>query len=456
MSPEPRQSRETPASWVAPAVFLSALLVIVSLPLKSERGSTPIRSFGPVGSIPKSVILLVGDGLGPQEIGLYLDVQDALGEGETALGKAIASGRLSVLRTGSANSTVTDSAAAATEMATGVSTSNGRIGLDREGNSVRSCLEDARDSGRMTALVTTTRLTHATPASFVAHVASRDDELTIARQMISSGVDVLLGGGSKYFLGGLGGQSLGAEISAEGYQLVRTASELRAAPTEGRLLGLFAASDLPYRVDRDGDLGEPQQVPGLPQLTESALDRLDPQRGFFLMIEGGRIDHAGHQNDVGAMYGELQEFDATIELLLDYVDQHSDVALIITADHETGGLSLTYRAGGVTPTVTDLQGIAAAKFSMASKKPAEPPVIDGEAIFGSARVEFVPATTWSVNAPALQRSAGHLVSFATQGHTATPILVLHHGAGEDLPGLTRHTEIGQRLRSWLSSPLERE
>jgi len=221
-------------------------------------------------------------------------------------------------------------------------------------------------------------------------------------------------------------------------------------------LGLFASSDLPYRIDRDGDRGEVTQVPGLPQMAQAALDRLDPRRGFFLMIEGGRIDHAGHQNDVGAMFGELQEFDATIQIVLDYIEENPDVALITTADHETGGLSLTYRAGGVTPTVTDLQGIADAKFSFAANKPSETPEIDGEGIFGSARVEFVPLETWSVNAPALQRSAAHLVSFATQGHTATPILVLHHGAGEDLPRLTRHTEIGKRLRSWLSAPLERE
>ncbi len=456
MRPEMRHSRETRASWVVPVVILSALLVILSLPLESERGSASIGGADTPPPMPKSVILLVGDGLGPQEIGLYLDVQDAVGGGETALGRAIASGRISVLRTGSASSSVTDSAAAATEMATGIATSNGRIGLDSDGKSIRSCLEDARDSGRMTALVTTTRLTHATPASFVAHVPSRDDELTIARQIISSGVDVLLGGGSKYFLGGLGGQSLGSEISAGGYQLVRTASELRAAPANGRLLGLFASSDLPYRIDRDGDRGEVTQVPGLPQMAQAALDRLDPRRGFFLMIEGGRIDHAGHQNDVGAMFGELQEFDATIQIVLDYIEENPDVALITTADHETGGLSLTYRAGGVTPTVTDLQGIADAKFSFAANKPSETPEIDGEGIFGSARVEFVPLETWSVNAPALQRSAAHLVSFATQGHTATPILVLHHGAGEDLPRLTRHTEIGKRLRSWLSAPLERE
>jgi len=398
------------------------------------------------------VILLVGDGMGPQEIGLHLDVADATGAAPTALGELIARGDPSLVRTGSASSVVTDSSAAATAMATGVDTSNGRVGVDPEGRPLRTCLEDARDAGRATALVTTTRITHATPACFAAHVPERADENGIAPQLLAARVDILLGGGARHFLGGPGGQSLSPEIAAGGYRLVRSAGELAAAPHDGRLLGLFAASDLPYRIDRDGGEGEPAGIPSLAAMTRAALDRLDPSRGFFLMVEGGRIDHAGHSNDAAALVGEMIEFDEALAVAREYAADHPEVALIVTADHETGGLCLTYR-GEALPRSADLRALAAAESSISAKGGREVSAEEARLVFGSARLGFVPEDAWRVNAPALERSAASFVSFGSQGHSATPVLLLHAGAGERLGGLTTHAALGARLRSWLSTPV---
>jgi alkaline phosphatase len=354
---------------------------------------------------------------------------------------------VSVVRTGSADSAVTDSAASATAIASGVSTTNRSIGLDPRGAVVRTCLEDARDAGRTTALVTTTRITHATPACFAAHVQSRDDENTIARHLLETPVDILLGGGAARFLGGPGGQSL-PELVA-GYRLVRTADELAAAPRDGRLLGLFAASDLPYRIDRDGGDGEATGVPTLAAMTRAALDRVDTARGFFLMVEGGRIDHAEHSNDAAALLGEMRELDEAIAVALDFARAHPEVALILTADHETGGVCVTTR-GEDGPTAEDFAALWGAERSSGV---GEAPAIDeaaARARFGDARLGFVTRAAWERNAAGLEASAARFVSFGTGGHSATPVLLFHAGAGERFGALVTHADVGRRLRAWMS------
>lgn len=461
----PRPSRPTtPRRGGMRSALLVLLLLAGGLALASVRdggaregqGSAPGAEGAQPGApaaipAPRSVILVIGDGMGPQAIGLLLDAAEAAGGAPTALGSLIAEADRSLVRTRSADSPVTDSAASATAIATGVDTKNGRVGVDPEGKPVRTCLEDARDSGRATALVTTTRITHATPACFAAHVPERADENEIAGQLLAARVDILLGGGARHFLGGPGGQSLPAEIAAGGYHLARSAEELAAAPRDGRILGLFAASDLPYRIDRDGGAGEPTGIPGLAAMTRAALERLDPARGFFLMVEGGRIDHAGHGNDAAALLGEMFELDETLATLREYAARHPDVALIITADHETGGVCLTYR-GSTLPGPEDLERLASAEGSVPA--PEGTPMTEGEAsaVFGSARLGFVPKGSWSQNAAALKRSAASFVSFGSQGHSATPVLLLHAGAGQRLAGLCTHADLGRRLREWLSVP----
>ena len=444
------------ARWPG-GLLICCLLGLVVLSRGSQDGvqagtDAPPSQGAAEGSTPRSVILMIGDGMGPQEIGLFLDVSDAIDLSPSAIERAYGLGTISLIRTGSANSPVTDSAASATALATGVNTRNGFVGVDPQGAILPNCLEDAQRSGRQTAIVTTTRLSHATPACFIAHERSRDAENSIARQAVTSGIDIMLGGGAIHFLGGVGGQEIASEIRAGGYQLVRTARALADAPREGRLLGLFSADNLPFRVDRDGGDGEPTYVPSLKTMTEAALERLDADRGFFLMIEGGRIDHAGHANDAGTLVGEMREFDDTVAVVLDYIAAHPDVALLITADHETGGLCFTYR-GSDFPSNSDLRLLANTPASAKAKSQEEITDESALAFYGSARLPFVPKETWAWNVPALERSVKSFVSFGSQGHSATPVVMLHVGPGARFPALTDHASVGRQLRTWMASPV---
>ncbi|MFQ5654902.1 MAG: alkaline phosphatase, partial [Planctomycetota bacterium] len=273
---------------------------------------------------PESVILLIGDGMGPQQVGLLLDWADAAGAGPTMLERFMKSATMGLLRTPMADSLLTDSAASATALACGVSTRLGAVGVDEAGNPVETCLEAARSAGRRTGLVTTTRVTHATPACFAAHLRSRNNEGQIARQMLAAGVDLLLGGGARFFLGGAGpgAQDLGEEIQAQGTRVVTTLAELDALTAAGGpILGLFAPSDIPYAIDRDEE-GE-ADAPGLGAMIREAIKLLDGGgKGFFLMVEGGRIDHGCHANDAAATLGEMREFDEAVGIALEYRKLH--------------------------------------------------------------------------------------------------------------------------------------
>jgi alkaline phosphatase len=263
----------------------------------------------------------------------------------------------------------TDSAAAATAVSTGRKTHNGAVAVDADGRPMSTVLERARDAGYATGLVTTAELTHATPASFAAHVADRDDAESIARQYVTeSGVDVLLGGDRSRFRAAdrADGTDLLGEAAARGYRYVETAEELRAVEN-GRVLGLFTESGhLDFYLDRahgndpapadrgalDGGAtgrvaaqigatdGSVADQPMLETMTRKAVDLLErrSERGFFLLVEGARIDHAGHLNSFAAVPEQL-EYDDTLGAVLDYARTGDDETLVVSAaDHDCGGL----------------------------------------------------------------------------------------------------------------------
>ncbi|MEK7390212.1 MAG: alkaline phosphatase [Elusimicrobiota bacterium] len=286
----------------------------------------------------KNVVLFIGDGMGQAVITAarlhYHGARGSLGLERmpyTAFSK-----------TYSLDSTVTDSAAGATALATGRKVANGELSMS-SGAVLATVAELAKLSGKSVGIVSTTRLTHATPAAFYGHVKDRDGEGDLARQLLNSNFDVFLGGGLKKFDPAL-------ILKAGKFELVRTRSELvRAAssPLSGRerkpLLGLFNNDHLSYEVDRSSTSEEPS----LAELTDAALAvlRRNP-KGFFLMVEGGRIDHAEHENHAARALGEMNAFDAAISLALGRVDL-GETLVIVTSDHETGGVSLNgYPAHG--------------------------------------------------------------------------------------------------------------
>ena len=287
---------------------------------------------------PRNVILMIGDGMGFAQVTLG---RRSLPAGATAL--AFDSFPVSgVVRVDAADSAITDSAAAATAMATGVKTLNGRIGVRPDGRPVRTILEDAERLGRATGLITTTAITHATPACFAAHVKDRGDRQTIASQMLGGGIDLLVGGGLDDFQPQhrADRRDLLAEARSAGYAIATDAASWRLT---GRLplLALLAPDGLTTRAPE----------PPLAELVARGLDllALDPD-GFFLMVEGGQIDWRCHDNDAAGASEEMLEFDAAIARASAFARSRGDTLVVVTADHETGGLSLVPgSAAGGTP-----------------------------------------------------------------------------------------------------------
>jgi alkaline phosphatase len=292
-----------------------------------------------VGAAP-AVIVLIGDGMGMGQL-------DA-----ASLYRTGARGRLAMqqlpfrgqVRTGGPSG-ITDSAAAATVMATGVYTNNGALGVDRRGVPVETLIERASARGWATGIVTTTTLPHATPAGFASHVLSRGQLTDIAEQEVRvTHPDVMLGGGSLYFrpMGPGSVRSDGGlydDLDLAGYTHVGTADELAAAVAGGavRLFGDFTPDLMTYVASRAPTTTEPMLI-DMAMAALTTLDR-DPH-GFLVMIEGGRIDHGGHANSIVDSVQETLAFDDTVAAVTAWARVRGNTTVLVTADHECGGLEV--------------------------------------------------------------------------------------------------------------------
>ncbi|MBI9107182.1 MAG: alkaline phosphatase [Spirochaetales bacterium] len=289
---------------------------------------------------PVSVILMIGDGMGFEQI-KAADYYFYGEEGRLSFESFPVKGSVT---TYSADNDITDSAAAATAMATGQKVNNGVISkaIPGDGSNLVTLLKRAQQDGKSTGIVTTTMVTHATPAAFASHNLSRNNYAEIAADIFTvTKPNVVMGGG---------GPSAGivtADVNSAGYNIAQNSTELRGLTGE-LACGFFGDGHMPYEYDGLGD------YPHLNQMAVKALDLLDTSpAGFFLMIEGGRIDHACHSNDLVRAVYEVKEFSDTVQVVLDWMGSRDDVLLIVTADHETGGLSVTSNNGvDVLPTVT--------------------------------------------------------------------------------------------------------
>jgi alkaline phosphatase len=296
----------------------------------------------------RNIILFIGDGMGENHriAATWLSQSQ---DGILAMDAMTYSGWA---MTKTAYDQVTDSAASATAIATGVKTANNRIGIDTRGRPLTTILDHARELGMATGLITTVHISHATPAAFVSHVQSRDDMLEISAQMMDVGVNVLMGGGENEFLPEDGegcysepgkrkdGRNLINEAIEMGYRYICSAGELIALDplSTTHLLGLFA----------DEELLRPYQ-PSLSEMTEMAISilRQDPD-GFFLMVEGGQIDWASHGwNAVDAMVDALG-LDEAVAVAKEFAAEEHNTLIIVTADHETGGMKLKLLPEGLT------------------------------------------------------------------------------------------------------------
>lgn len=287
---------------------------------------------------PKNVIFLIGDGMGPEQVkaaGIYaygapgtLSFESLPFQGE--------------LTTYSANSSITDSAAAATAMATGFKVNNDVISMayPGDGSELETLLEYYKSLGKRTGLVTTTYVEHATPAAFGAHEPSRSNYTQIASDYLTQTQPNVLFGGCAYTSG----------ADSYGYIEVFDRAGMQALNTDtvDRVSGQFGSSYMPYEYDGLGSL------PHLSEMTATALDILDKDPdGFFLMVEGGMIDQACHSNDLIRSIYETIEFSNAVEVAIEWAAGRSDTLILVAADHETGGLAVTANNGaGVLPSVT--------------------------------------------------------------------------------------------------------
>ena len=312
-----------------------ALLLAVAPPTQAQVAPETLGQ----GETPTNVILLIPDGYGPASVTMardYLRWRD----GTTEL--AYDSLHIGSIRTFSSSSRITDSAAGGTALATGKKTYNGAISVDTSEQAVATLLEGAERSGMATGLVATSRITHATPAVFSAHVPDRGQENRIARQQLNQDIEVMLGGGRRHFLpqsaeGSArdGNRNLLSTARDRGYTVVESADELTQVG-DGPLLGLFSNSHMAYELNRKGT-----NQPSLDTMTEAAINRLSTEEdGYFLMVEGSRIDHAGHGNDAASHLHDILAFNEAVKTALDAAKDDENTLVLVVSDHETGGLTL--------------------------------------------------------------------------------------------------------------------
>ena len=296
------------------------------------------------GPAPKYVFLFIGDGMSVPQRMVAEEFSRAAGGGSLAMN---ALPFQATTRTCSADSLVTDSAAAATAIACGEKTNNHYSGVDPQGRPLESCAAVAKKAGRKVGIVSTVTITHATPAGFYAHRKSRGDGYGISLDLANSGFDFFAGGGldSKFddkkhaeYVGNAYDYA-----AKKGYRIVRTREEfLSLKPGDGKVLTRFRDDALDYSIDR-----HESKDPTLAEIVTKAIEMLDNDAGFFLMAEGGRVDWAGHANDAATNLREVLALDEAVKVALAFQAKRPDETLIVvTGDHETGGLSMGFSATG--------------------------------------------------------------------------------------------------------------
>lgn len=453
-------------------MIASRLVLTALLALALAAGAAAAQTSAPPDATarPRNVILMIPDGCGPAAITLA-----RLVSGHPLVLDSLLVG---AVQTHSADSHVTDSAAGGTALATGVKTRNRMIGVDPEGRPLGTLAEAAKTRGLATGLVTTADLTDATPAAFVAHVVLRTSQDSIALQMFGQRVDVLLGGDrSRWLPVPAGGRrrdrrDLVAEHRARGGSVVTTPTELAAA-RKLPLLGLFGigTDQIALEIDRDT-----LREPSLAQMTAKALELLGPApRGFFLLVEGGRIDDAGHDDDPAGVAREVLAYDQAVGLALAFARRNPGTLIVSVADHETGGLGLGRRVGRTSPYVMSPKSLLAARTSVwrmsGEIMDGGDPVAVAEHGTGIAQLEDDERTALlaAVAAPDSVRRHGLLqalseiesrrvrVGWSTSGHTAVDVGLYAFGPGsERFRGLHENTDVAHLIAELLGLDLDAE
>ena len=319
--------------------FAGAGSIVLGAAAAPALGSAPRESKSNTGiGSAKNIIFMVSDGMGIGTLSAteqFLKLKENRGSHWLKVYQDLPAVR-SLCETYSTTGLVTDSAAASSCWGIGERVENGVLNITPDGRKPVTLLQKMKAARKLTGLVTTTTATHATPAGFVANLPARQLQPEIARQYLERGVDVILGGGWVHF-----DNALKNAYQKLGYKIVQNRDDLLAVKERQPLLGLFADKYLPFEIDRINKPELKAFTPTLKEMSQVALEQLSQgPEGFFLMIEGGRVDHAGHANDSAAIILDQLAFDETIATVLNFIDKNPDTLLIITTDHGTGGLQI--------------------------------------------------------------------------------------------------------------------
>lgn len=343
-------------------LFSKILVSVLLIALLVSNGLTGFNSTNLFKSIeaeasndaPKYVFYFIGDGLGAAQRQIAEFYKKEITEDKNAKLLMNTFPTAGINTTYSSDTLVTDSAAAGTALATGHKTNNGVISQKPNGTVVKSLIEAAEEKGISTGIISTTRITHATPATFASHNENRNNENAIAADYLDSGVEFIAGGGNRHFVpqNWEWGKSkreddrnILTEFSKKGYitfESEEASKDFRDyAPKAGdKVIATLAYSHLPYEIDRK----QANETPSLAEITEKGIELLSKDdKGFFLMVEGGRIDHACHANDIAGSIHDTLAFDNALEKAYEFYNNHPEETLIVVVgDHETGGMGLGF------------------------------------------------------------------------------------------------------------------
>ncbi len=366
--------------------LLSFLIVLGFFGCQSSP-SNPQHPEPSQSSGPNNIILLIGDGMGLAQLSTAYYYNDSSNFSRFPV--------IGLINTTSKKEKITDSAAGATAFATGKRTYNGAISLDTDSTSITTIIEALSEQQFSTGLISTSSITHATPACFYAHAKHRNLEEDIALQLANSPVDFFAGGGLQFFNKRTDGKNLLDSLNDASFT-IDTFNYIQPSNTIEKYGCLLAENGLPKANEREDSL--------LAKLTQSATSFLSQKESnFFLMVEGSQIDWGGHANDAEWLISEVLDFDKAVGTALDFAKKDGNTLVIVTADHETGGFAL---AGKDT---LDEQGLPTQDYNNLSPR------------------------------------------FSTHGHTTTLIPVLAFGPGQEkFAGIYNNTAIHQKIMECLT------
>ncbi|HWO41896.1 MAG TPA: alkaline phosphatase [Candidatus Eisenbacteria bacterium] len=462
------------------ALFAVALFAWLAHWVAVSTGATANRAAS--GGGPKYIFLFLADGGGIPHLEITRQYNRLLhDEGMVIVDHLLREGMMGVMTTHAGDSLSTDSAAAATALAVGCKANNGALGVCADGTVTKTVMELAKEGGMRIGLVTNAPVYDASPAAFVCHVPNRRDYGAIVDRYLELEPDVIFGGGKDQFLprGRPGSarqddRDLIEAFAKKGYRYASDKQTLQDSRS-GRVLGLFGLKEMNFEIDRDKST-----EPSLSEMTRAAIRILHErnERGFLLFVENENIDTAGHLTDIAALIHDYREFDRAVGMAYEFYKKYPrETLILVTSDHETGGLGFTMAlkdlsstrgSNRVAGTIEDLKKIASVPMSLSKAAETLGPRPTAKEIdrlmqehfkgftlapeYREAILEQRPISRTIFGNPTVH-ALGMMIANQTQaywltsGHTNHPVLVAALGPGaETFRGYYDNTDFGKRLK----------